>query len=77
MFERGPGSVWSKIYANLEQRGFEASGRRSSTGEFWRHTSSGRHIQVPFAIAGFFPEWLIWKFWAKVEEVSRAPPIHR
>jgi len=70
MSDRGPDSVWSAICASLEEQGFEATNLRSKTGEFWRHKHSGRHLQVPLALSGFLPDWLVWKFWAKVAEIS-------
>lgn len=59
-----------EIFKELEELGFEKTGEKTRTGEFWRHKPSGRHLQVPFSILGFFPDWLCWQFKSQASEIA-------
>jgi hypothetical protein len=62
-----------EIFKELEEQGFERTGTTTKTGEFWRHKPTGRHLQVPFSIQGYFPDWLCWQFKAQAAEIATAP----
>jgi len=69
----------AEIFKELEAQGFIRTGETTATGEFWRHTPTGRHLQVPFSIQGYFPDWLEWEFKAKAAEIAsakRAPKLN-
>jgi hypothetical protein len=63
----------AQIFAELRRLGFEPTGRKTATGEFWLHKTTKRHLQVPFSIQGFFPDWLIWEFEAKMWGICSLP----
>jgi hypothetical protein len=58
-----------EIFKGLEELGFKPTGKKTNTGEFWRH-ESGRHIQVPFSVQGYYPDWLRAQFWAQAIEIA-------
>jgi hypothetical protein len=62
-----------EIFKELESQGFERTGEKTKTGEFWRHKTTRRHLQVPFSIQGYFPDWLCWEFRAKAAEICTLP----
>lgn len=66
-----------EIFAELGKLGFEATGEKTDTGEFWRHKASGRHLQVPNSVQGYFPDWLIWQFWPRAVEIANMTPAAR
>jgi hypothetical protein len=63
----------AEIFAELRSLGFEPTGEKTETGEFWLPKATKRHLQVPFSIQGFFPDWLIWEFEAKMREICSLP----
>lgn len=58
-----------EIFKALGDLGFERTDVRTDTGEFWRHRT-GPHLQVPFSIQGYYPDWLRARFWAKALEID-------
>ena len=60
--------------------GFQKTETVTETGCFWKHMPTGRHLQVPLSVQGYFPDWLIWQFWSKANEIAsgtaepREPP---
>jgi hypothetical protein len=63
-----------EIFAKLDDQGFERTGEKTATGEFWRHRRSRRHLLVPFSIQGYFPDWLCLEFQAKAAEIAALKP---
>jgi hypothetical protein len=59
-----------EIFTALRELGFEETDTITETGRFWRHTPTGRHLQVPLSVQGYFPDWLIWQFWSKAHEIA-------
>ncbi len=68
---RVPGE--GEIFDALGELGFEKTDTTTDTGCFWRHKTTGRHLQVPFSVQGYYPDWLIWQFWSKAHEIASGP----
>ena len=58
-----------EIFKRLDALGFERTGERSGTGEFWLHTKTGRHIQVPDSVQGYY-YWLRNQFLVHAEDIA-------
>lgn len=61
-----------EIFTALMNLGFEQTAVKTDTGCFWRHKETGRHLQVPFSVQGYFPDWLRAEFWEKAHEIAEA-----
>ncbi len=59
-----------EIFDRLAALGFEPTGMRSGTGEFWRHIKTDRHLQVPDSIQGYYPDWLRDQFMVHAEDIA-------
>ena len=59
------------VFKELRALGFEPTNNKTDTGEFWKH-SSGRHIQVPFSVQGYYPDWLVVQFWDHAVRISQS-----
>ena len=66
-----------EIFGALQDLGFEETDTTTETGRFWRHKKTGRHLQVPFSVQGYYPDWLIWQFWSKAHEIASGPVIDK
>lgn len=62
----------NEIFEGLRGLGFKPTGVKTATGEFWVHEPSGRHIQVPFSVQGYYPDWLRAEFVPHALEVADA-----
>ena len=59
-----------EIHGRLKELGFEPTDEKTDTGTFWVHKESGKHLQVPHSVQGYYPDWLTSLFWAKAHEIS-------
>ena len=48
-----------EVEALLRAMGLEPTDRRTETGVFWKLPATGRHVQVPDAYEGMYPEFII------------------
>ena len=49
-----------ELHAARDRFGYEPTDQETSTGLFWRHRKTAKHIQVPKSVQGFYPDWLLW-----------------
>lgn len=48
-----------QVQALLRQAGFEPTEHRTATGVYWKSAETGKHVQVPDSVEGFYPDWLL------------------
>lgn len=63
------------LEAELTKRGFSKTETRTSTGTFWRSSQSGKHLQVPDAYEGMYPDFILRGLNDQMEKMGQAP-IH-
>jgi hypothetical protein len=61
----------------LTARGFEKTAVSSLTGRYWKCKANGRHLEVPFSVDGFVPEWMWEEIDAKAVKVQSLPRLPR
>lgn len=61
------------VHKRLAASGFEATGNRVATGEYWRSKSTGKHLLVPDSVQGFYPDWLLKDLEARIGKISPGP----
>ena len=66
-----------EIFDALRELGFQETDVETATGRFWKHEQTGRHLQVPHSVQGYFPDWLIWQFWSKANEIASSTAAPR
>lgn len=57
-----------ELHATLSGLGYEPTKEETSTGLFWKHKGTGKHIQIPKSVQGFYPDWLLWDLQEKLGE---------
>lgn len=60
----------SEIFDILRGLDFEPTDAKTATGTFWRHAPSGKHLQVPFSVQGYYPDWLRSQFLSRAYEIA-------
>lgn len=48
-----------QVQALLRKAGFEPTENHTATGTYWRCAETGKHVQVPFSVEGYYPDWLL------------------
>jgi hypothetical protein len=60
----------AEIEALLRSKGLEPTDKCTDTGRFWRHSMTMRHVQVPFAVDGMYPEFILKHLRGILEELG-------
>lgn len=48
-----------QLEAWLKGLGYEPTEETTKTGRFWKNKTTGKHLQVPYDVQGFYPSWLL------------------
>ncbi len=62
-----------EVHDKLKAYGFEPTGEKTATGEFWENKEKGQFIQVPFSADGHYPNWMLWDLEEKANIVLSIP----
>lgn len=67
-----PGRVLTQeeVEAFLIAKGLEPTEIRTETGRFWKSAATGRHVQVPNAYDGMYPEFILRDLRGRLEELG-------
>lgn len=47
------------VHQRLKDLGYESSEHKTDTGILWKHKETGKYIQVPYALDGFYPDFIL------------------
>ena len=59
----------SELHDHLKSMGYKPTGEKTSTSTFWKNSKTGKHIQVPNSVQGFYPDWLLWELDAVIGKI--------
>lgn len=67
--------VWTQaeIEAQLRSLGLVPTDATTATGRFWKSPQTGRHVQVPDAYEGMYPNFILSVLKARLEELGFKP----
>lgn len=65
----------AEMEAALIDRGFRPTASKTATGTYWAHPS-GKHIQVPNSLEGFYPDWMLYELVSRIEEIVPVSAAH-
>ena len=55
-----------RVAQSLRAGGFERTNHTTQTGTFWKHTRTGKHLLVPKAVQGYYPNEIIYDLEARI-----------
>jgi hypothetical protein len=66
----------SDLEGFLGSKGFVNTGVKTATGEFWKCTRTGKHIQVPLEYQdGMYPEYYLQDMYTAIELIAKGTPL--
>lgn len=63
-----------QLTERLKSLGYSQTTETTATGTYWR-SSGGRHLEVPFSIQGFYPDWMLIDLEEKIGKLNPWPFI--